>query len=108
MHIDIYARILVYRLERLSLSRKSGSSQTKHTCIFSSFFSFFFLGGGVEFFSKRLIHISLSGLLGWLYSKPSLGCHGILIFGKSYIEWRQHPGMTIAVYWDEQTKYNSF
>ena len=29
-----------------------------------------------------------------------VGCHDILILGKSPIKWRQRPDMTLAVDWD--------
>ena len=31
--------------------------------------------------------------------KVLVGCHDILIFGKSPIKWRQRPDMTLAVDW---------
>ena len=34
-----------------------------------------------------------------------VGCHDILILGKSPIKWRQRPDMTIVVDWD--VKYQS-
>ena len=29
-----------------------------------------------------------------------VGCHDVLILGKSPIKWKQHPNMTTAVDWD--------
>ena len=43
----------------------------------------------------KSIHISLIGLVGWLF-----GCHDILILGKGPIKWKQCPDMTKAVDWD--------
>ena len=41
-----------------------------------------------------------------------VGCHDILILGKSPIKWRQRPDMTLAVDWDvnqfKQTKKNQW
>ena len=34
-----------------------------------------------------------------------VGCHDILILGKSPREWRQHPDMTIAVDWDVKHQF---
>ena len=48
---------------------------------------------------KPSIPISLFGLVGWIF-QALVGCHDILILGKSPIKWRQHPGMTLAVDWD--------
>ena len=33
-----------------------------------------------------------------------LGCHDILILGKSPIKWGQRPDMTIAVDWDAKSQ----
>ena len=43
--------------------------------------------------------ISPFGLVGWIF-QALVGCHDILIFGKSPIKWRQRPDMTSAVDWD--------
>ena len=45
-------------------------------------------------------HISPFGFVGWLYFEALVGCHDILILGKSPIKWRQRPDMTLAVDWD--------
>ena len=34
-----------------------------------------------------------------------VGCHDILILGKSPIKWRQRPDMTVAVDWDVQHQF---
>ena len=38
-------------------------------------------------------------------SKALVGCHNILILGKSPIKWRQHPDMTLAVDWDVKNQF---
>ena len=43
--------------------------------------------------------ISLFGLFVWIF-QALVGCHDILILGKSPIKWRQRPDMTLAVDWD--------
>ena len=48
---------------------------------------------------KPSIHISLFYLNGWIL-QALVGCHEILILGKSLIKWRQRPDMTLAVDWD--------
>ena len=53
--------------------------------------------------------ISLFGLVGWIF-QALVGCHDILILGKSPIKWRLRPDMTLAVDWDvkhlfKQTNY---
>ena len=63
----------------MSLTRKSGSSQTIHT-----YKPFWFT---------------------WMDILKCLLCHDILILGKSPIKWRQHPDMTIAVDWDVKHQF---
>ena len=48
--------------------------------------------------------LRLSGFLGWLYLKHFIGCHDVLILGKSPIK-RQRPLMTITV--DRDVKHQS-
>ena len=38
------------------------------------------------------------------YIQALVGCHDILILGKSPVKWRQHPNMTLAVDWDVKHK----
>ena len=42
--------------------------------------------------------------------KARVGCHDILILGKSPIKWRQRPDLTLAVDWDvkHQFKHTHF
>ena len=47
--------------------------------------------------SVRIIILCLSWMV---MSEALVGCHDILISGKSPIKWRQRPDMTIAVDWD--------
>ena len=52
---------------------------------------------------KHSIPISIFGLVGWIFQALvgcHVGCHDILILGKSPIKWRQRPDMTLAVHWD--------
>ena len=64
----------------LSLPRKRGSSQTIHTY-------------------KPL-------RLSWMVIfQAFVGCHAILILGKSPIKWRQRPDMTLAVDWDVKHQF---
>ena len=52
------------------------------------------------------IHVSLF-FLGWMVIFHALvGCHDILILGKSLVKWRQRPNMTLAVDWDVQHQFN--
>ena len=37
--------------------------------------------------------------------KALVGCHDILILGKSPIKWRQRPDMTLAVDWDVKHQF---
>ena len=34
-----------------------------------------------------------------------VGCHDIIILGKSPIKWRQRPDMTLAVDWDVKHQF---
>ena len=45
---------------------------------------------------RKRTTISLFGLVGWIF-QALVGCHDILILGKSPIKWRQRPDMTLAV-----------
>ena len=43
---------------------------------------------------------------GWMVIFQALvGCHDILILGKSPIKWRQRPDMTVAVDWDVKHQF---
>ena len=66
-------RLLVNR-SGMSLPRKSGSSQIIHTI-------------KTLWLTYMVIHVS----------EALVGCHEILICGKSSIKWRQRPDTTIAV-----------
>ena len=54
---------------------------------------------------KPSIHLSLIGLVGWVIFEALVGCHDILILGKSLIKWRQHPDMTMVVDWDAKHQF---
>ena len=57
------------------------------------------LAQGKWFQVRPSIPISLFGLVEWIF-QALVGCHNILILGKSPIKWRQRPDMTLAVDWD--------
>ena len=42
----------------------------------------------------------IAGLSCMFLFEALVGCHDILILGRSPMKWRQRPGMTIAVDWD--------
>ena len=44
--------------------------------------------------------------LRWMVTFQELvGCHDIHILGKSPFNWRQRPGMTLAIYWDVKHQF---
>ena len=51
------------------------------------------------------IHISLLWLCWMVIIQALVGSHDILILGKSPIEWRQGPDMTLAVDWDVKHQF---
>ena len=46
---------------------------------------------------KPFIHVSILWLTWMVIVQALIGCHDILILGKSPINWRQRPDMTLAV-----------
>ena len=52
--------------------------------------------------SSQIICTNKPLWLGWMVVifQALVGCHDILILGKSPIKWRQRPDMTLAVDWD--------
>ena len=54
---------------------------------------------------KPSIRISLLCLSWIVIFQALVGCHDILILGKSPVKWRQHPNMTLAVDWDVKHQF---